>query len=400
MKKVLIVSHSMEIGGAERALLGLLDSFDYSKYQVDLFLMRHTGELFEFINENVSLLPEIPAYACVAADIFSVLKQGQLGVALGRAIGKLKAKSYVKAHRCIDNTVALEYSHKYTKRFLPKIAPEKQYDTAISFLTPHYIVSEKVRAKKKIAWVHTDYSAVEVDVNSQIKMWSAFDKIISISPKVSQTFLTVFPSLKDKITIIENILSAETVKRQAEEFSADCEMPPDSIRLLSVGRFSNAKNFDNIPFICKRLVEKGLNVKWYIIGYGSDEALIRQRIVEASMEERVIILGKKVNPYPHIKACELYVQPSRYEGNCVSVREAQLLCKSVVITRYATSESQLEDGVDGVIVPIETEKCADGIAQVLNEPTLMKKLSDNCKKRDYSNSSEIQKLMRLIEGRI
>lgn len=56
-KKIIIVSHAMEIGGAERALLGLLNSFDYSKYQVDLFLMRQEGDLFKFIPKEVNLLP-------------------------------------------------------------------------------------------------------------------------------------------------------------------------------------------------------------------------------------------------------------------------------------------------------------------------------------------------------
>lgn len=48
-KKVLIVSHFMEIGGAERALLGLLNGFDYQKYDVSLFLFRHEGGLMNLI---------------------------------------------------------------------------------------------------------------------------------------------------------------------------------------------------------------------------------------------------------------------------------------------------------------------------------------------------------------
>ena len=80
------------------------------------------------------------------------------------------------------------------------------------------------------------------------------------------------------------------------------------------------------------------------------------------MQERVIILGKKNNPYPYMRACDLYVQPSRYEGKAVTVREAQLLGKPVVITNYATSASQLEDGADGVIVPMDNAGCAEGSA--------------------------------------
>ena len=131
---------------------------------------------------------------------------------------------------------------------------------------------------------------------------------------------------------------------------------------------------------------------------GGDEALIRQRIQDAGMEERVIILGKKENPYPYIKACGLYVQPSRYEGKSVTVREAQILNKPVVITGYATSASQLEDGVDGVIVPMDNEGCAAGIAAVLRDEALRQKLTENTKIRDYTNAGEIEKIYRLLEN--
>lgn len=126
-----------------------------------------------------------------------------------------------------------------------------------------------------------------------------------------------------------------------------------------------SKNFDNIPDICKRIRELGVDIIWYIIGYGGEESLIRERIAEADMENYVILLGKKDNPYPYIRKCDLYVQPSRYEGKAVTVREAQALHKPVVITKFATSSSQLEDGKDGVIVPMKNEKCAEKIVMLL-----------------------------------
>jgi glycosyltransferase involved in cell wall biosynthesis len=136
----------------------------------------------------------------------------------------------------------------------------------------------------------------------------------------------------------------------------------------------------------------GLNVKWYIIGYGGDEDKIRKQITAAGMEEHVILMGKKDNPYPYIKNCDLYVQPSRYEGKCVTVREAQMLGKPVVITRYATSASQLEEDVDGVIVPMDNEGCAQGIAALLQNPEKMANLSAVCLSRDYSSRDEVRLL--------
>lgn len=395
MKRIFIFSHAMELGGAERALLGLLEAIDPEQVQVDLFLMRHSGELMRFIPKYVHLLPERPQYASLAVPIRDVIREGQVAVGIGRFVGKIAAKHRVRQMGLSqDNGVELEYSHKYTRWAMPHIG-DGEYDLAISFLTPHYFVAEKVKAKKKVAWIHTDYACVHVDVESETAMWGAYDYIASISDAVTDGFLKIFPALKDKLVLIENVLPTILIQRQAEEFSVDKEMPFKGICLLSVGRYCVAKNFDNVPAICKRIVEMGLNVKWYIIGYGGDEQLICEKIKEAGMDNYVIMLGKKENPYPYISACDLYVQPSRYEGNCVTVHEAQILGKPVVITRYATSKDQLEEGVDGVIVPMDNEGCAEGIAALLRDPQKMRFLSDNCLARDYSNSGELEKLLNL-----
>lgn len=308
-KKILIVSHAMKIGGAERALLGILENIDTKMYQVDLFLMHHEGELLDCIPENINLLPEIPEYTVLARPIKAILKERHFLLAAARLYGKYKAQVFDKKKQYVESGVAIEYSHKYTKKFMPEIQPNVQYDMAISFLTPHYFVTEKVQAKCKIAWIHTDYSVVQVNIESEQKMWEAYDYIVSISEDVTQSFLKVFPDLEKKIVLIENILPKTLIKKQAKELIPD-KFEPDYINLLSIGRFSYAKNFDNVPDICKRIVEKGVNVKWYLLGYGGDEVLIRKKIDEAGMKDRVIILGKKENPYPYIKMCDVYVQPS------------------------------------------------------------------------------------------
>lgn len=229
---------------------------------------------------------------------------------------------------------------------------------------------------------------------------------MSISSEVSKTFLKVFPSLSSKVMIMENILSPIFVQGRSElmlQSEVEKEIPRGDrlVRLLSVGRFSEAKNYENVPDICKRInvllstLNTSLSVKWYIIGYG-DESLIRQKIAEFKMEKNVFILGKRSNPYPYIKACDIYVQPSRYEGKSVTVREAQMLGKPVVITNYATASSQIKDGVDGCIVPMDNEGCARGLAEFIRDKELQNSIVDYLQTHDYGNESEIEKLYKLI----
>lgn len=398
MKKILIVSHAMEIGGAERALIGLLEAIDLRKYAVDLFLLRHSGELMKYIPKQINLLPEFPQYAALAVPLATVLKKGQFRVALGRVIGKHQGKKRIRAlHLPEDNGVQLEYSHKYTVNAMPEIQPETEYDLAISFLTPHYFTAKKVKAKKKIAWIHTDYSTTKVDVTSELHMWAAFDHIISISDSVTESFLNSFPSLQSKIVMIENIMPTAYMRELTNAFSVEKEMPSKGVKLLTIGRFSYQKKMEEIPEICRRIREVGIDAKWYLIGFGAEESLIRQRISQANAEDFVIILGKKENPYPYIKACDIYLQPSRYEGKSVAVREAQILNKPVIITDFATANSQLKDGYDGVIVPMDIEGSAKGIAAVIRDKELRDRLIENTRNNDYTNSGEISKLYNLVD---
>lgn len=395
-KKIIIISHALELGGAERSLIGLLNAIDPELFEVDLFLLRHEGELLKYIPNYINLLPEVKAYTVLARPMKDTLREGHILLTAARLIGKISAKYYAQRHNMASDDIQIEYSHKYTYRLMPMIQADQEYDLAISFLTPHYIVSNKVRAKKKIAWIHTDYSQIDVNIESELRMWSVYDYIVSISDAVTTGFLKIFPSLKSKILLIENILPKTLIVRQSEIEDVSVEMPQHGISLLSVGRFCFAKNFDNIPDICRRLCEKGFDVYWYIIGFGSDENLVKQKIKENGMEKRVILLGKKENPYPYIKCCDLYVQPSRFEGKCVSVREAQMLGKPVVITNYPTATSQLENGVDGLIVPLSNRECADALADILNNTHQINLIRNNCKMREYSSRDEVKKIYKLF----
>lgn len=395
MKNILIISHAMEIGGAERALLGLLYSMDYTKYKVDLFLCRHEGELLKEIPEEVNLL-DTNQSRYLAIPMKSLLKEKAFKMLYGRLKAKILSKNTVKKLGLKpENQVALTYSHKYTYQYIDFINPDKEYDLAISFLTPHYICINKCNAKKKIAWIHTDYSTIDIDVKTELDMWNKFDYIASISDQCTKAFLEKFPTLEDKIIRIDNIVTKEMLEKQSNE-NID-EMKDDCIKLLSVGRFSYAKNFDNVPEICSEILKSETNVKWYIIGFGGDEQLIKDKIKEYNMQEHVIILGKRSNPYPYIKACDIYLQPSRYEGKAVTVREAQILHKPVIITRFPTSSSQLVDGVDGVVVPMDNKECAKDIVEFINNKDLQSNIINNLKNKDYSNSNEVEKIYKIME---
>lgn len=377
MKTILFTIHYLELGGAERSLIGLLRALDYSKVKVDLFVYSHRGELMKEIPQEVNLLPEIPDYAQIERPLKDVLKDGYLRLFLTRIKAKCQFARYRKKNNPKDGSAIFSYVAKNVTPLLPPINPKKEYDLAVSFLAPHDIVLENVRARKKACWIHTDYTKVDVNPDIELPVWCQYDHIAAVSDGVAEAFLKRFPSLREKVEVVPNIIDKQYIQEQANAFDVIAEMPQEEgvTRLLSVGRFTEAKNLDNVPDICRRIINTGVPVRWYLIGYGGDEALIRQRISEAGMEKHVIILGKKDNPYPYMQACDVYVQPSRYEGCPVTIQEAQALGRPVIATAFPTVKSAIQDGISGVIVPLDNEGCALGIARVLQDPDLQKRIS-------------------------
>ena len=396
--RILITMHYMELGGAESALLGLLQSVDPARVDVDVFIYDHRGELMQYVpTDKIHLLPEVTAYKMIERPFMECVKSGHIGVALGRWLAKKTVdKSPAPAGK--DNIRIYTRVADWVEHFVPKIQPDIEYDLAISFLMPHNYVVKKVRAKKKLGWIHTDYSTVHVDVKRELPVWSKLDYIASISEEVGEKFVETFPTLKDKIIPIENILSSAFIRQRAEEETVSLDDNLSTVKLLTIGRFSSPKKMEEIPLICRKIVDDGIDLKWYIIGYGSAE--IEQEVCDNAKREgvsdRVILLGKKENPYPYIKACDIYVQPSRYEGKSITVREAQILCKPVIVTNYPTVSSQIQDGVDGIIVPMDVDACAQEMVEFIRNKKKQERIETYLKEHDYGNESEIEKIYKLV----
>ncbi|NOU65177.1 glycosyltransferase [Paenibacillus sp. LMG 31461] len=397
MRKILITVYDMEIGGIERSLINMLESFDYSKYEVDLFICKHSGDFLSLIPDQVNLLPQIGNYTVFRESMMDCLKKGHLLALSIRVLSKMISnwKARVRKLREGSGYIQMQLVLKYTTYFLPKIG--KQYDLAISYAWPHDIVASKVSAVKKIAWIHTDYSELEIDNKIDLAVWRKYDAIASISEACTEAFIKTYPSLEEKIRLIENITSPEFIRKMADDHIHLEAEHQDSFNIVSVGRLSYVKGFDMAVKALRLLHDKGLtSIKWYVVGYGGYEEQLKQLIVENSLTDSFVLVGKQMNPYPYIKLCDLYVQPSRYEGKAVTVTEAKILGKPIIITNYPTASSQIEDGVDGMICELSVEGIAEGIERMYTRSELRTDFMNNNVGRDYSNTWELNKLYGVI----
>jgi glycosyltransferase involved in cell wall biosynthesis len=396
MKNIIISSFDMEVGGVERSLISMLDNFDYKNHSVDLMLYRHQGDFINMISRKVNLLDEIKQYTTFRKSITEIIKERQYGVGVSRILSKVNAKVIGKIKKGSEpGYFQMQLMWKYTLPFLPKL--DKQYDVAISFLWPHYFIANKVKAKVKIAWIHTDYSTVDTNIKMDLKMWNCFDHIIAVSEACKNSFLMKYPELEKKVSVIENITSPDFIEKMAHENIDNTIKNDTRFKITTVARLSYAKGIDNAIEAFKLLKERGFNdIVWYVVGYGGDEKKLKELIKKYELEQCFILLGKKTNPYPFIKASDLYVQPSRYEGKAVTVTEAQILGKPVLITNYPTANSQVRKGYDGLISDLSPKGIADGIEKLYLDIELRNLLSSNCLGSNYDNSLELVKLYKLI----
>ena len=397
MKKprLFINMHYMEFGGAERALLGLLNALDTEKVDVDLFLNQHTGGFLPLIPPKINLLPEIPSYSAIERPMKDIFFEGHWGILLGRLIGKIRYNRYLRRINKRKDGSATQYAFDGVIPFLPSLKFLGHYDIAISFLDPPHIVQDKVDANIKMEWIHADWATVEVNETLVGPRWGQNDYIASISHSVTERFLKKFPQFKSKIIEICNILSPSLIRNQAsyeEDLLGFCR---EGITLCSVGRIVYAKNFDNIPHIAKILKDNGLIFHWYVIGPGNHES-IDESIRYDEVEDCVHFIGAKLNPYPWMKTCTIYVQPSHYEGHSVTVREAQILGKPVIITNYPTAKSQIQDGIDGIICGMNNESIANAILCLANDKKKQETLIEYLTSHDYGNEKEVEKIYKLL----
>ncbi|HGH7181632.1 glycosyltransferase [Bacillus luti] len=397
MKKILIASFDMEVGGVERSLLNMLDNFDYQNHIVDLMLYSHQGDFMNLVNNKVNLLEEIPEYSTFRKSIVQVFEGKQYSIGVARFVSKIIADCLGEMKNIEEvGYYQMQLMWKFILPFLPKL--DREYDMAISYLWPHYFIAHKIKAKKKVAWIHTDYSTIELDIKMDIKMWDEFDYIVAVSEGCKSSFLKKYSQLEHKVVVLENIISPRYIREMSNKHIDNPMIYDNRFKIVTVARLSHAKGIDNAVRALKILKDRGFDdIVWYVVGYGGDKKMIKDMVKDLRLESNFILLGKQINPYPYIKEADLYVQPSRYEGKAVTVGEAQILSKPVMITNYSTAESQVVNGFDGYITELSIEGIANGIEKLYKDPHERQRLITNCTQRDYGNSCELKKLYELIQ---
>lgn len=392
-KNILFIIPSLGAGGGEKSLINLLSQFDFNKYNVDLFLLNHNGLFMDFIPKEVNVI-NIPE------DVKVFNKNLKESLIESLSNGKIKL-AYSRLMFCIKNRINTvgkgeQYAWKYLRKAIGKL--DKRYDAAIGYLekTSNYICVDCVQADKKIGWIHNDYRKLDLDKEFDKKYFKKLNYLITVSEECESILKSEFPEEKNKIKLIYNIVSKKAIETLAQEKLDEDEMPKDKINILSIGRLHEQKGFDMAIEACKILIDKGYTVCWSIIGEGVEREKLELLIEKNNLKESFKLLGLKSNPYKYIKACDIYAQPSRYEGKSVAIDEVKILCKPIVVTNFSTVYDQIENNVTGIISKMNSNGICNGIEELLINHKLKNKIVMNLNSLQLGNEDEIKKIYELL----
>ena len=181
----------------------------------------------------------------------------------------------------------------------------------------------------------------------------------------------------------------------ANEKVRDIKKEENEILICTVGRLTPAKGYDMAIECCEQLVKKGLKFKWIVVGDGSERAKLENMIKEKGLEDVFILIGSRHNPYPYMKLCDIYVQPSRWEGFGITVAEAKVLNKPIVVSSIPEFVEQIEDNSTGIVY-IDNNDMINKIENIILDKSIREKLSYNLENMNMDNNYELKKLEKLF----
>lgn len=389
--KIVFVLPNMNMGGAERSLINLLNEFDYNRYEVDLFLISKNGGFLNQIPKQVNLLPTSELYQIFANKPFQILirlfKINRLDLIWNKLI-------FAFLSRIIKNSnYAEQYLWKYLKAFFP-IQP-KQYDVAIGYLekTSNYIAMDVFKAKKKILYIHSDYKEFGMIRKFDLPFFEKANYIVTVSRNCVNSLISEFPELAYKFKKIENISSVSLIHQKANQ-----KIHEDlNGSIVSVGRLVEAKAFDRAISALKILRDRNINIQWFVIGEGELRISLENQIRELKLSEYFHLLGERENPYPYINNALIYCQTSKVEGKSIAMDEAKILEKPILVTNYPTVKDQITHLENGYICNMDSNAIANGLEFMIKNPELRELFSINLSKEAFRFEEELNKFYCLID---
>lgn len=380
-KRILFVNKSFELGGIQTALKNMLFTLSPDKYTIDLLV-------FNDLKYEKTILP----------DYVNIIKCSLLVQTLGMTFSDvLKSKNIIQIiFKFVSTIWAKIFGNslpvKFALLFQNKLVG---YDYAVAYhhevrsttMVSGFVrfVLNKVEAKSKIGWIHSDFIATGINTKQNYKIYSKLDKIISVSRATMDSFVASYPSLKDKCSFCYNVLPSEDILLKSNEKSRiDISSKNGEVVFFSACRLVEEKGILRTLNVMKKLAAQKLSFKWYIAGDGKLKKEIVDTINAYNLCDHVLLLGYISNIYPYIKQCDWLLLPSFHETFSISAAEALILKTPVLATDIPVVRELINDD-SGHICDNSEAGIEQGLKYVINASYSM----SPCVINDFYNTNDI-----------
>lgn len=348
MKKILIVNIGTEIGGIEKCLINFLRYLITRDCQVDLLLWKPPGPLFSQIPETVNVLNR-PG----PGSFSEIIKEKSIK----EKISKLKVYYFYK--KCDRKGEAW--------KALPKL--DNEYDIAISYCqnghSPYYVLDNVNANQKYMFYHHGSYDKDKADYEYDKIAYSRFNKIITVSQANKSMLLKHFPNLDNHFEVINNLIDENDIIRQAEE-PIVCFKNNDKLKISTVGRISHEKGHHFALQVANALKNENVDFEWIFVGEGPEKENCIKYVEENGLDNYCRFIGAKENPYPYIKQSDIYVQTSFVESYSITIREAIVLHKKMVVSDIPAVKENLSGITFAVVSELNVDSFVNKIILMNN----------------------------------
>lgn len=362
-KKILFVIDSLRCGGAEKSLVSLLPLLNRDKYEIHLWMLCRGG-VFEMLLPDNVIIEEEPSYNLYERIWYMICHyRYSLTYRLLEFIGKHEHKAET-LWKCMRSAYKV---------------PDESYDIAVAYQQgfPTFIVASKVRASKKIAWVNINLFNARYNSSFISRYYDKMDVIVPVSKELDNILREGLPQYSEKYRIVYDILNPQLIKQQAKEPIDEISLFGNNIVLVTTGRVVYQKNHLLAVESAKILRDKGLIFKWLFVGDGEYRSLVEKKIHDYGLQDTVILLGERTNPYPYMARCTVYVQTSSFEGFGLTIAEAKILGRPVVSTNFDVVHDQLKHEKNGLIADMTAESVSENIMRMLTDEELRSRIIKN-----------------------
>jgi glycosyltransferase involved in cell wall biosynthesis len=393
-KKVLFMVINMNIGGTEKALLNMIDAMPEDRYDITILMLEECGGFLGFIPKRVKVI-QLSGYESIKSLMNNPPKQILIRTLINKRVNEFFQLSWIYFISAMkkDRSSLFKYLMKEISFH------SDDYDAAIAYAGPmdfiSYFILRKVSAKKKFQWIHFDVTKIGFNQNFAFNNYSEFNSIYAVSSEAKNKLVSILPSLSDKVKVFHNLVSPQKMQEEArigqgftDEFNG--------IRILSVGRLSPEKGQDLAIRATSKLISEGYNARWYCIGDGNSKEELCRLVDELNVKQHFKLLGSFSNPYSYMSECDIFVQPSRYEGYCLTILEAKSFYKPIVTTNVNGVNEQIENGESGMIVDVNEESLFHAVKKIIDDQTLRNTLMKNLEKEMKRNKVDSKKILELI----